>query len=103
MVEYWIEDLVHKNQVSATQGQRILNRCVDAGISELNSKKRKGSFKNAARAWRRARQNANFSPEPYEFKAPVWNAKKKQLVMEDVSIWLPLDLIQASKCFIRVK
>ena len=88
-----IEDLVHNNQVSATQGQGLINRCVDVGVDELRSRKRQSSTKNAARNWKKMRLKRTFWPDIYEFKGPVWDPKTQAYVEQDIAVWLPLDLM----------
>jgi hypothetical protein len=88
-----IEDICSGNQISATQAQDMMNSAVDAGIDELSSKRKRTSSKNAARAWKTSRKSKTFWPAHYTFSAPLWDAKKKNLVQGDVSIWLPLELM----------
>ena len=88
-----VEDLFAANQVSAGRCQRLLEKAVKAGVPGMQGCKRPVSFKNAARNLKRRKMATTFWPDVYTFEGPVWDKKGAKTVMEDLAIWLPLELL----------
>lgn len=88
-----IEDLGAANLISASRLQSLITDASAAGVKRLNKRKNAPSFKNAARAWKTQKLKNSFWPDVYIFQAPVLDKAGKKTVLEDVAMWLPLDML----------
>ena len=90
-LEAGIDDLVASNLIGATKAAELVNLANAAGV---NVAKRKGSFKNAARAFKTAKLKHRFWPDVYVFDCPIYQRRTKETAMEPVTMWLPLELME---------
>ena len=89
-----VEDLYASNLISASRVQNILQKGAAAGANVKKSalKESKGQ-KNAARTVTRRKLKRTLWPEHYTFDCRVWSPKLNREVLEEISIWLPGEIL----------